>query len=80
MDALHGFLLGSAVSDAGTIGRLDGESRARYQKIVHLQCNVNGLVAVRDALAKALAEVAPDHPLANKDNRNKIYDEHCRIK
>lgn len=34
--------------------------------------NLEGTRAVRDALVKALAEVAPDHPLLDMDERNKI--------
>lgn len=34
--------------------------------------NLEGTRAVRDALVKALAEVAPNHPLLSKEERNKI--------
>lgn len=35
---------------------------------------IAALVAVREALVDALAKVAPDHPLNDKELRNAIYD------
>lgn len=51
-----------------------GNNRPRAE----YQANVNGLTALRDALVSALREVAPDHPLLNKDERNKIFDKHSK--
>ena len=36
---------------------------------------IEALKSVRAALTEALTEVAPHHPLASKENRNKLYRE-----
>lgn len=52
---------GMALGNANLLKDLDTQTR-----------NLEGARAVRDALVKALAEVAPNHPLLNKEERNKI--------
>jgi len=59
------YQLGQIYGDMGTSG---GPSYAGW----YSPAQVAGVVAVCDALVRALAEVAPDHPLTKKENRNRI--------
>lgn len=60
-DYSSGLGVGMSMGSAKLLKDLDTQTR-----------NLEGTRAVRDALVKALAEIAPNHPLLNKEERNKI--------
>lgn len=51
-----------------------GAAVAGLSALVQAKKEIAALKAVRKALTEALAEVAPKHPLNNKDLRNKIHE------
>lgn len=64
----------AAIADAIKAGNGMYEATLEGQ-VDALKKEVKGLVNLRNALTKALTEVAPSHPLTDKEARNKIYFE-----
>jgi hypothetical protein len=58
--------MGRNIALSGRIGTLEG-------KIDGLKSEISALKAVRTALLQALEEVAPEHSLAKRENRNEIF-------
>ncbi len=56
------------------------EARIQKNRADFAEATADALIRVRDELVKVLAEVAPNHPLVNKENRNKIYRDYLASK